>query len=699
MARFQEQFGFRTTSGDTGAAAASNNLASRLGGFAGSMLQQHQQNRISDAQEDAAMADPREGELVNKKTVYGQQYNETLIKAHQAAVKSGYSLTLERFANESPNNPVEFKKKVDSIRDSTLKQAIPETRQMLEIGFDNLSGSYLNKIAAKSKADFTKAAITDEKIGLQASLDDMMRFARNGDDKSAADEFFGYSAMVGASDYSEAKQRELIGSAKRGLLEQTYLDDLEDMPAEDAMAKLQDLSKDIPKSHTVDEWETFVSKGRQMVVRNKAIAAGKQAEATSLEKSYLSNFLDARKLGMNTSPEEVTKAREIAIKLEKLPELQSANDVAAIALLPASDRSEVISALKGSGVENASTYRGAIAANQAITRQIKDKGVAFYAEQFPENPLPPFDLSESGVKARESYAQAASGHYGSSLSIFSPAEADLISEQISASTPNEKSGIAAAFKGHPEVWSQLADKQQLVFAVGAAHHDQGVTAAMFKGQDLLDRKLVDAVKPDDALAQFLEATGDIYDGVNLEAHLKAAKAHYYSKGLAGDLDWKAFEASIQSVTGGIGDLRGQKIELPPGVDIGKVESYFDMFDSEWIAEMGGAAGFTDEQAAERVRGSQIKSVGSNQYQMAVPTDGGYFETLISNETGKPMIFSFDPIREEIYREAGVQGFGYDDLSDEVSEVRGYPYVPTRKELASPRIKSARKQAERTKAEQ
>lgn len=290
MARYQEQFGFRTTSGDTGAAAASNNLASRLGGFSNTMLQQHQQNRISDAQEDAAMADPRKGELVNKKTVYGRQYNDTLIKAHQAAVKSDYSLTLERFANESPNNPIEFQKKVDSVRDSTLKQAIPETRQMLEIGFDNLAGSYQNKIAAKSKADFTKAAMADEKIGLQASLDDMMRFVRNGDDKSAADEFFAYSAMVGASDLSEAEQGELIGKAKQGIIEQTYLDDLEGQSTVEAMASIEALSQDVPDSHTVEDWGSFLGQAQTETSKRKQRLAQDDAELSLGQSRFISDL-------------------------------------------------------------------------------------------------------------------------------------------------------------------------------------------------------------------------------------------------------------------------------------------------------------------------------------------------------------------------------------------------------------------------
>lgn len=609
MSRFREDRAFRPTSGNAGGSAVYGDLAQRLGSFANTLQEEHRAQRIRDAQADAAKADPRKLELKNNDTVYGEEYNRRLMAAHQAAIKIDMSNKLEQFALEHPDNPELFAQKAEAVRSQLVDGAAPEVKQYAGLNYDNLANSYLNRIKATHKRNTEAAALAETQDALKTSANDILRMVRNGDDKSAAEEFQALSVTMDGLDIPDHEKTQFLSDVKRGMLEQTYLDEIEDLPPAAALAKVEKWAKEIPASHDPQQWDRFISSSRALVARNKGIQDGQKAVATHEDRRVVRDYIKAVQLGYQVSEAEKRAAHAAGLRTESARDIADAEDVSAFSLLPAHQRVGAIEAV--TGLENVGLYEQMSTAHRAIQKAAEVDGLSLATQQGLIE-LPPLELSKDGMRERVKVAAAAAAHYGVPVSPLTDQEASALTQQLDTMTPREKTSMAVALSEAPEVWQQIAKKGAGAFAMAGATQAPDVMDAVFKGQQMLAEKVSAAPKPSEYLPVFQDATEDVYPAKEASALMQAALAHYASTSV-GEFDANAFRESIEAVSGGIAKINGYKLELPRGVSEDEFDDFIDRFSPAAVTHFGGVANHTAEQAAHKIQRSRIRSIGNNRY--------------------------------------------------------------------------------------
>jgi len=264
MARFQERAAWTNPSTDTGQSQMYGSLAQKLQGYAGTLMDVHQDVRIADAKEEASQADPREGELKNDVTVFGKTFNDIMIRSNQAAIKSDYSLRLEELYINNQDNPEGFKMAVEESKEASLANALPQTRQMLEIGYDNLAGGYSNQILAGEKRKALKEAELEQKNAVSRFQRDIERFIATGQDKSAYEEVAGLKTFLDSGDFTDEEKRVIIENTEKSINEQLRMNELETLLEaggdNEVYQRIAEWTDDIPENYSPDEWSKFIRK-------------------------------------------------------------------------------------------------------------------------------------------------------------------------------------------------------------------------------------------------------------------------------------------------------------------------------------------------------------------------------------------------------------------------------------------------------
>jgi len=149
----------------------------------------------------------------------------------------------------------------------------------------------------------------------------------------------------------------------------------------------------------------------------------------------------------------------------------------------------------------------------------------------------------------------------------------------------------------PQVWSQIAEKNQATFAAVSAIGDFGIGLAVFEGEALLRDKLVDMPDRDELREIVNDQIGDVYGEKDRPAMIAASKAYYaYAATDRNSFDEDEFVQAIQTVTGGITEINGQKVQLPQDVDEETFETLVNEFTPEMVERFGGVQGLSNEEA-------------------------------------------------------------------------------------------------------
>lgn len=223
----------------------------------------------------------------------------------------------------------------------------------------------------------------------------------------------------------------------------------------------------------------------------------------------------------------------------------------------------------------------------------------------------PNAMAES-MTGRIKDARVAANHFGVRVKFLSDDEAIRMSNQIESMNALEKADLAIGMNQMPaEVWEQLAEKDQGVFAMVSAIGDLRIGQAVFQGQ-----MMTDVVQPSKAelMNVYQDTVGDVYTGKDREAVIAASKAYYAAT--ASDksvFDRDEFEVALQSVTGGISEVNGFKVQLPRGLEEERFELFVENFTPDLVDKFGGVKGASNEEAAEAIQDFEFRSIGNNMY--------------------------------------------------------------------------------------
>lgn len=244
---------------------------------------------------------------------------------------------------------------------------------------------------------------------------------------------------------------------------------------------------------------------------------------------------------------------------------------------------------------------------------------------------------QQSIEQRIEVGNKAAQFFGVEPKYLTDAEANELSSYISQLNPSEKAQVALGMNAMPpQVWAQVADKEQGLFAMTSAIGDPLIANNVFEGQTLIRDKLVEMPTPTQQLAIVNDTLGSVYGEADRKDIISAARAYYAATVEDRNFfDSTAFEEALQKITGGVAEINGQKTQIPRDMDADAFDRLLNNFTAEMVEYAGGVQGMTNEEAAELIRDLPVESEGGNLY---FPKQAGQ---TIMHSNGEPFGFVVD----------------------------------------------------------
>tara|TARA_R110002096_G_scaffold287925_1_gene481566 strand:+ start:34 stop:1842 length:1809 start_codon:yes stop_codon:yes gene_type:complete len=580
-------------------------------------------------------------------SIQDQAYNTALKSGYLAQVSTDAREQISRISAQYPNDQKAFQANARQYTQGLLQGVGDDFRDDIEATVNNYVANaetsvFKNEII-KNRAS-AEASVRSRLDGLLLEINEV---SSGGDREQAENSLLEYQTLISSQvaieaidlDVAESKIRIARNKLESGLLKSELQPDLESNNHADAYKKLQ--AFDRPESFTPDEWESFKANAGSTISRDQSIYNASKTVADQEAKNSFKDYARAKGAGFEVSPEETAKIEALAAEY---PEFQKAfaliQDVEAFSLNNAEDRSRKIQEGQTGNIEDSAEFAAMVTANTEINKMAEEDAYTLGVNQSIIEKVD-FDPSEPNtLEQRVLQASALSEHYGVEASPLTNPELLTLTSALPKMTPDEKVVLAETLAIAPELWGDIAKKGGGTFAMAGATGDRNVMSAVFRGQELIENKLVAPIKPSDYLGSFTDMVGGVYlaeDAMNVK---NASLAYYATMGAEG-YDSELFEDAVTAVTGGIAEINGFKIELPRGVGSEVFSDFIDHLEPGTVAAMGGVRGMTDEEAAETIRRSALIGVKSGGYRIE-----SNLGTLL-NEDGSVFILNWDDEQAEM----------------------------------------------------
>ncbi|MCP4879451.1 MAG: hypothetical protein GY905_02815, partial [Gammaproteobacteria bacterium] len=480
------------------------------------------------------------------------------------------------------------------------------------------------------------------------------KLARDGD-LSAADALVSKAnkdvdSLVDSGGLTQVQGDKIKAEMKREMLEQTsrrtfdYILDTQGVEA--ANDEITKLKWQKPEGWTPDGWDSYINSQQAYINREASKERAGNIAAKNEATKLLNQYKTSVSLGIEVAPNEKLKVSEMVAGTDKQEEFDRVNRIAAFSVMDIQDRNKALKSAESGGLAGVNELAAMLQANNEINKLASDDGYSLGVKQgiIQQIELDPNDPLTFALKVDQ--AETLSEHYGVEVSPLSDFEADQLSASIDTMPIQEKIQLAQTLNESPSVWGQIAPKNQQVFSMAGATGDKNLMGIVFRGQELLKNKVVQAPSNNDYLTVTDKYLGDVYDPTDKAATIEAAKAHYAATaGNQAVFNETAWDESLAAVTGGISEINGHKLELPRGVDEDSFENFIDSFSPGDVETFGGVIDYTNEQAAEVIQDAKIKSIGSNEYVVITGVRGAGSARQVQallKPNGEPFVLSFTP---------------------------------------------------------
>lgn len=650
----QERIGFfgkfQAQAADTSGADRMRSLAGVVG-QAGDLAFQIGAKKRTEEGKLAGLEEGRlaasEGRATEKKGggfgLFGNAYDQAAQGSYISSIGLDSKEKINQLAIDNVDDPEAFGKLSQEYLKGVLANASPEAYDIINEDVTNRIGT----IGGKLQSDYQAKVIGESNDTMTIAKDELAieasTFARHGDsagaDRSKKMAFATIDQLVASGGMKGPAASEAKRTITRDITEQKTsrkFDDIADkdgLPA--AFSAIEDMRNEIPKGHSPDEWDTYISSAQTDLGRKASRLTAMKEKETSEAKDAVTQYKKATELGFPVDPIERARVQALATTPELKAEFARTNRVAAFSVLPAKDRDAIVSNSQTGKLIDLEDYSSMIAADEELQAEAEKDGYSLGVKQGLIEDVP-FDATDpESLSAKVSQADILSRHYGVDVSPLSDTEATALSGAIDDMDYKEKTQLALTLSQAPSLWGQIASKNQAQFAMAGAIGDTDVMMTVFKGQDILDAgNLALKLPRDEYMPVFNDLVEDVYGTENKSAMLKSALAYYAASGDQEMFDDGDFKAAIEAVSGGIGKINSFKVELPRGVFEDDFEDFIDNFSTDDIAAMGGVSGYTPEQAQELIQDGRIKSVGSNRYEVIVGN------AKLMNAEGTPFTLSY-----------------------------------------------------------
>lgn len=637
MARFTQSQAFRPSNTDDGSAARSSSAAKAFQSFGSRFTQMHADKRVADAKKDAQQADFKNPELKDNNTMYGDTFDAAVLKGHLATVQSYVSNRIAELATEHQEDPVTFAATSKELIKESLKGVNENVRGTAGIYFNNQAESQLSKLTQNAMEKARQEASVAQAEAHNDGLEVVLRGIANKEPPEVtAQNFQVFKAGVDAdTSLTETERSNALEKAAQGMVEQTHFTDMDGMSAERAFKYLDSINDYVPNTHSPDEWESFVSKARTRILRQKSIEDGSKVQSTARHTAQVKNVLTA--LG-NGYPVDDKTYRAIYgqsdDKQRKL--LNDALDVSQFQTKPYSEQLDEINSLsQGKNLDNAAKF-GKMKQALAVRRAAASKDLMGTAQAQGITAFTSLPTDAEEVEQRHLEVERLNRFYGiRDGEFFSKAEASFLEESLGEASSVQLGQFVAQYVNRPEALIQLS-KSNPSLVVAAQKENPTVQREILLGQARLNEKI--AVMPTKLEYMSIwhdKAAGAYINPEDERITLNGALAHYASKEIE-VFDANEFEKSIDAVSNGFIEHNGGRIELPEGVDGNVMSDYMENVTPDKIASLGGVLGRTDESAARAARNGVWRSVGKNRYSIV------HNLQVLKKKNGENFVIDYDP---------------------------------------------------------
>lgn len=642
MARYEKQYQLTRAATDAGGAAIAESLSNKLAAFSQAAGQFRQEIVVNKATQEGQKAGMQGApDLKSGFTLSGQAYNKAATAAYTSTMDNDFRENVARIAQEHPDDLLKFEQKVAAYK-SGIMQGVPEKmRPDLAQNLDNHISRAFVQVQGNTIARQKNEIAAQLQENANGIANESFRLARLGDAEGAFQELSKVFEVVDSMEIDDATKMEMKKAYRTEALEQQYKgtgDRLYEEGGIDAVNSWLSQNEGKPRDGlSPDEWDTITDAIQTDANRKYSRERAEKNVSIQEARESLRAYETAKSLGF-----EVNKADEMDLvsKIQGTPLMEQKkiiDEVSKFSVLPAAQRDAVVAEAQTGRLADVNRYAAMVKANAEINKMALQDGYTLGYKQGIVDYVP-FDMTDpESFAARIDQAAILSDHYGVQVSPLAENEVQAITENLDSMTINEKIALAQTLNAAPAVWGQIDKNGAGTFAMAGASNDVNVMSGVFKGQELLNQKLVKPLSQQDYLAAFDEMTKGVYGTRDKRAVLDAALAHYAgtsSSAVNGIYKKSDFKDSVQAVTGGIGKVNGYLIELPRGVDEGDFEDFIDELQPQTIRMMGGVANYSDEEAVQAIQEGRIRNIGNNQY--VVETNGG---TLFTPQ-GKPFVFSY-----------------------------------------------------------
>lgn len=550
----------------------------------------------------------------------------------------------------------QFTSKLEAIQTgfpAALAELDPETAAIAKVKIDGLAAT-----ASTSYSEtFQKQQINDAQgraiLGIDQRLKSISAAAVSDSelrDKLMQQEMDGLEAYMRDYDFSEEFiSKTLIGAREQAVTDQVINDFGNLTTIAERQAFLADLEENPPPELGVEASRTL---RRSLKAELGGAVAELNGRIRDLRSDINSKIIDVVEASGDPSDDtvfqigvEVQKTGDAELISEYNEAVALRTQMGAFRKMPPDMLQQEINDMRAAGIDDPIEAKMVTSAEKLLSSMRTEvaKDPLSYGVTAGIIKATPIDYSMEGMAAsleqRINDARKVANHYGVAPKFLTDEEAEKVSTMITEmQTPAEKAQLAVTLNNMPpQLWEQLAEKGNEVFAIVSAVGDPTLGRQIFEGEALIANKLVVMPTTAQAAAVVEDELGGVYVGDDLTAVIKAAKAHYAATTSDRDIyGIDDFRKSLAAVTGGIGESNGMKYQLPRGVDAEVFGNFIDRFPASMVDKYGGVAGdLSSEEAAQRIQEAQFQSIGNNRW---VVKEGG---VPIMRKDGEPFVVTWD----------------------------------------------------------
>ena len=521
-------------------------------------------------------------------------FNREAVSAYLSTIDLDVKNKLNDLAETNKDNPENFVNDANGYLDGLTKSVPQEYKEQIfssvQERIKRTANTVTDNFLVRARQT-NQNAITDS---INQGIRDLGVLAQNNDPSLQSEKelvFLAMDALAESNPVYATKLTEEKRNVEKSIYSNSIAGRLNDIAKnqspKEAYEELIKIEEQRPDTFSVEEWPEFIGRQQDKIRKTESLINSAQKVITAEEQEFFDGYINGVSLGIEYSPEDTTRAIEIA-KTDK--QINQLNEAKELGRYSESDRQTRLN-LFNSAIEKPETFNLAQkmqAQDKRIQTQLKNDAYGFAVRQQVAEDIS-IDLlnpTQEQLDARRNQAAIASEFYKSPVPPLNNFEINRLLNEWPDLSPEKQAALANAYGPQSFIWSKFSDKNAGVYAQGAANPNPETREAIFDGQEKINKEFVKFTQDfKKSFNQFfITYLGmDTVPDQDFFDFREAAFAVYSSRIGQGDfktVDVKIATQAFKEVIGDVPKIRGNKTILPFGIDEDQFENYFDNMTKE-----------------------------------------------------------------------------------------------------------------------